>query len=242
MLNKERHQLIMGQVLRDIYNDAFLAPLLGFKGGTCARFFYGLPRFSVDLDFDLLVDNTITSNEILVKVENILKKYGIVKERHVKKHTIFLLLSYGEADRNIKVEVNTRLFAPNVKEHYTLEEYLGIPMMIAKRGYMFANKLAALTLRRKTAMRDVYDIWYFSKNTWDIDTEILKIRTGKTVKEYLNDCIGVIVRIKDSEILQGLGELLNEKEKNWVKNNLRSEAIFLLKNYLTVFGASQTMG
>jgi len=54
MLNKEKHQLIMGQILKDIYTDTSIAPLLGFKGGTCAYFFYGLPRFSVDLDFDLL--------------------------------------------------------------------------------------------------------------------------------------------------------------------------------------------
>ena len=43
----------MGQILKDIYTDVSISPLLGLKGGTCAYFFYGLPRFSVDLDFDL---------------------------------------------------------------------------------------------------------------------------------------------------------------------------------------------
>ena len=57
MLNREKHQLIMGQILKDIYTDVTISPLLGFKGGTCAYFFYNLPRFSVDLDFDLLVVN-----------------------------------------------------------------------------------------------------------------------------------------------------------------------------------------
>ena len=54
MPNREKHQLIMGRILKDIYADIAISPLLGFKGGTCAYFFYGLPRFSVDLDFDLL--------------------------------------------------------------------------------------------------------------------------------------------------------------------------------------------
>jgi len=30
MLNKEKHQLIMGRILRDIYSDAAIASLLGF--------------------------------------------------------------------------------------------------------------------------------------------------------------------------------------------------------------------
>ena len=47
----------MGRILKDIYTDVSIAPLLGFKGGTCAYLFYGLPRFSVDLDFDLLEVN-----------------------------------------------------------------------------------------------------------------------------------------------------------------------------------------
>ena len=45
MLNREKHQLIMGRILRDIYADASIASRLGFKGGTCAYFFYDLPRF-----------------------------------------------------------------------------------------------------------------------------------------------------------------------------------------------------
>jgi len=42
MLNREKHQLVMGRILRDIYADASIASLLGFKGGTCAYFFSSL--------------------------------------------------------------------------------------------------------------------------------------------------------------------------------------------------------
>ncbi|PIZ76423.1 hypothetical protein COY05_01425 [Candidatus Peregrinibacteria bacterium CG_4_10_14_0_2_um_filter_38_24] len=66
MLNKEKHQLIMGQILRDIYSDTEISSLLGFKGGTCAYFFYNLPRFSVDLDFDLLKQDLILKEKIFV--------------------------------------------------------------------------------------------------------------------------------------------------------------------------------
>ena len=234
MLNKEKHQLIMGQILRDMYGDVSVSSLIGFKGGTCAYFFYGLPRFSVDLDFDLFRADEATQKLVFEKVGNMLKKYGEIKDNHIKRNTIFFLLSYGDADHNIKVEVNIRILMPDNKEYYDMKEYLGISMLVGKKDYLFASKLSALTLRSETAMRDIYDIWYFAKNNWDINADVIKARTNKTIKEHLADCIPVIEEVKDNQILQGLGELLNEKEKTWVKTHLRKEAVFLLKNYMSV--------
>ena len=224
----------MGQILRDIYGDVSVSSLIGFKGGTCAYFFYGLPRFSVDLDFDLLSTDEATQKLVFKKIAIMLKKYGQLKDSRIKRNTVFFLLSYGDADNNIKIEVNTRALTPNIKENYENKEHLGISMLVAKKDYLFSSKLAALTLRKETAMRDVYDIWHFAKNNWDINPEIIRTRTKKTIKEHLTDCISVIEKIKDNEILQGIGELLNEKEKDWAKNNLRKEVIFLLKNYMSV--------
>jgi hypothetical protein len=81
------------------------------------------------------------------------------------------------------------------------------------------------------AMRDVFDIHYFAQNNWDIDREALLGQNGKTIKEQCLDCIAKIEKIKDNQILQGLGELLDEKQKIWVRERLRQETIFLLKNY-----------
>ena len=225
----------MGQILKDIYTDVSIGSLLGFKGGTCAYFFYNLPRFSVDLDFDLLSVSPENQKMVFEKIVAILSKYGSVKDQYIKRFTIFALLSYGDDDHNIKIEINVRKLADNIREHYELKEYLGILMVVAKKDYMFASKLAALTLRNETAMRDVYDIHYFAKNNWDINAEIIKERTGKTVKEYLAACVACIEKTKDSQILQGLGELVDgEKEKAWIKNHLKADAIFMLKNYLSV--------
>ena len=235
MLNREKHQLIMGQILKDIYSDIEISSLLGFKGGTCAYFFYKLPRFSVDLDFDLL--DVAAENQKLVfkKIVAILSQYGEVKDQYIKRYTVFALLSYGNEDHNIKIEINIRKLVENIKDHYELKEYLGISMLVAKTDYMFASKLATLTLRTETAMRDIYDIYYFAKNNWDINSEVILERSGKNMKEYLAECIAFIEKIKDNQILQGLGELVDsEKEKAWIKNHLRAEAVFMLKNYLAV--------
>jgi len=49
-----KHKINLTGILIDFYKDSLLSSSLGFKGGTAAMLFYGLPRFSVDLDFDYI--------------------------------------------------------------------------------------------------------------------------------------------------------------------------------------------
>lgn len=225
----------MGRILKDIYADVSISPLLGLKGGTCAYFFYGLPRFSVDLDFDLLEVTEENQKLVLKKIVAILSKYGTIKDQQVKRFTVFALLSYGGEDHNVKVEISVRKLTEDIKDLYEMKEYLGISMLAAKKDYLFAGKLAALTLRKEIAARDIYDIHYFGKNNWDINARTIQAITGKTAKEYLADCLDFIEKVKDNQMLRGLGELVDgEKEKNWIKNHLKADCIFTLKNYLSV--------
>src|SRR3989338_9367606 len=161
MLNKERHQLIMGQILRDIYSYTSISSLIGFKGGTCAYFFYGLPRFSVDLDFSLFTTDEATQKLVHEKIGGMLEKYGKVKDTYIKRNTILFLLSYGDADHNIKVEVNVRILIPDIREHYEVKEYLGISMLSGKKDYLFASKLAALTTRSETDNLSYRQAWRY---------------------------------------------------------------------------------
>lgn len=232
MLNEQKHRLIMGEILREIYSDTTTAPLLGFKGGTCAYFFYDLPRFSVDLDFDFLgKSDDARYKVILEKIGKILGKYGTVKDLRVKRFTIFGLLSYGTDEHNIKIEISIRSKFENRRVYYEIKEYAGISVLAAKKEYAFAMKLVALTQRKMLVMRDVYDVHFFIKNRWDIDESIIEIMTEKKLKDYLNDCIKAVEKIKDNHILDGLGELIGEKEKDWARNNLKKETLFQLKNY-----------
>lgn len=175
----------MGSILRDIYSDVEISSLVGLKGGTCAYFFYNLPRFSVDLDFDLFVTDEATQKMVFERVGELLKKYGEIKTSYIKKNTIFFLLSYGDTDHNIKIEINIRKILANLRDCFDVKEHLGIGMLTAKKDYLFAGKLAALVLRSSTAMRDIFDIRYFAENKWDINAEAVESLTGKTVKEHL---------------------------------------------------------
>jgi predicted nucleotidyltransferase component of viral defense system len=198
--------------------------MLGFKGGTATNFFYDLGRFSVDLDFDLL--NGDKEAYVFEKIEKILREYGTIKEKYRKKHTLLFVISYDKKSQNIKVEINRRVFG----SRYELKNYLGISMLImVVREDMFAHKLVAVLERAKTANRDVYDIWYFLKNRWPINKEIVEKRTKMSFRDHLKKCIEFIDSLSNRTILFGMGELLDEKQKAWVKTNLKKDTVFLLK-------------
>lgn len=223
MLDIQRHKMILMQILKDIYSDISIASLLGFKGGTACFLFYGLPRFSVDLDFDLL--DLKKEEEVFRKIENITGQYGEIKEKYRKTNTLFYLLSYEEKTRNIKTEISLRSFG----SAYEIKNYLGIPMLVMRKEDIFANKLVALLERKQFANRDLYDTWYFLKNRWDINQEIVRKRTKTEFKKYLEKLIVDIERLNTQRILAGLGDLLNEKQKSFVRKSLKDETIFLLK-------------
>jgi predicted nucleotidyltransferase component of viral defense system len=222
-LNITTHKNILIKILKDIYTDGSLGPLLGFKGGTAAYLFYDLDRFSVDLNFDLL--DEIKEQEVFDKVENIVKEYGTIKEKANKRHTLFILLSYNEEAQNIKIEINKRNFG----SQYEVKNYLGISMLVMKRKDMFAHKIVAMTERAKAANRDVFDVHFFLKNNWEINREIVEKRTKMKFAGYIKKCIKFVENIPDRGILSGTGELINEKQKAWTKSKLKQDTVFLLK-------------
>lgn len=223
LINKTTHKNILVQILKDIYTDITIGPILGFKGGTAANLFYGLERFSIDIDCDLLDESKI--NYVYEKLDKIIRKYGTIKEEYIKQNTIFFLLSYEKEARNIKVEINLRNFGTR----YEVRSYLGISMKVMVKEDMFAHKIVAMVERIGKTNRDIYDTWYFLKNNWPINKEIVERRTGMFFKDFLYKCIDTLEKMSDRGILAGMGDLLDEKQKIWAKANLRKDTIFLLK-------------
>jgi predicted nucleotidyltransferase component of viral defense system len=220
------HKNTLLHILKDIYSDSTIGPILGFKGGTAAYLFYDLCRFSVDLDFDLL--DSSQEEYVFEQVQKILEKYGLIKEARKKRFSFFYLLSYENKIHNaynIKIEINRRIFGSN----YEIKSYLGIPMKVMIRPDMAAHKLVAMLERIGTTNRDIFDTWFFLTNNWPINEKIIEIRTDMSIKEFLQQCITELESMSDRGILSGLGELLNVQQKIWVKKHLRTETIFLLK-------------
>lgn len=220
------HRNILIHLLKDIYTDQELSPILGFKGGTAAYLFYDLGRFSVDLDFDLL--DLDKEDVVFEKLKIILGKYGALKEARKKRFTFFYLLVYDNKMHNaynIKVEINLRNFG----SAYEVKSYLGISMKVMAQEDMAAHKLVAMVERMGKTNRDIFDVWFFLKNHWPINEKIIKKRTGLSVQQFLQKCIDMLENMSNRGILSGIGELLDAQQKVWVKEKLRSETIFLLK-------------
>lgn len=217
------HKTILFQILKDIYTDTSISPYLGFKGGTAAFMFYELERFSVDLDFDLLDDRK--EDLVFERVIDLVKKYGALKEAHKKRFNLFCMISYEEKARNIKVEINRRQFG----SAYEIKTYLGVSMLVMTKPDMFAHKLMAMLERIDGTSRDIFDVWFFLQKRFPINKTIVEKRSGMTFNQAIGKCIELLEKMDNRRILNGLGELLLPKQKDWARAKLREETIALLK-------------
>lgn len=225
-LNMTTHKNILIKILKDIFTDHSIGPIMGFKGGTAAHLFYGLNRFSVDLDFDLLERSD--EDVVFEGVRKILEKYGAVKKADKKRFNLFYILSCDDkvpGAQNIKVEINRREFG----SRYEVRTYLGISMNVMIREDMAAHKLVAMVERIGRTNRDIYDVWHFLEKDWPINSAIVETRTGLSFKNFLRQGIGLLEKMGDRQILAGMGEILTDKQKAWVKAHLRMDTIFLFK-------------
>lgn len=225
-LDTAKHKNILVKILKDIYTEASIAPLLGFKGGTAATLFYGLDRFSVDLDFDLL-DST-QEDYVFNHIKVLLERYGTLKEVQQKRFNLLYILSYNNKDinaQNVKVEVNRREFGSK----YEIKSFLGISMQVMVQEDMAAHKLCAMYERIGKTNRDIFDVQFFLAHDWPVNKKIVEDRMKMPYKEFLNNAIIALERFESRDILGGMGELLTTKQKAWTKANLVPETLFSLK-------------
>lgn len=222
-LDYSKHKTILLQILKDVYSDTTIAPYLGFKGGTAALLFYGLDRRSVDLDFDLLDDSQ--EAKVFETIQKIIASYGTITDSRSKRFNLLNIVSYAPGAQKIKVEVNRRNFG----SQYQVKTVLGISMLVMVEADMFAHKLMAMYERIGKTSRDIYDVYFFDKQNWEINKTIVEQRSGMSFKNTLAKCIELLEKMDNKHILDGLGELLTDSQKDWARAKLKNETIFLLK-------------
>lgn len=222
------HKQYLLRILLEFSRDPILSRNLAFKWWTALLLFYWLDRFSTDLDFDL-IKSDLSEDDILERIQNILKKLWNLKEIYNKRYTIFALLSYGELDYNIKIEINKRWLSWK----YSRKNLLWIELNVLDLKDMCANKFLALLGRNKLANRDIYDIFFILDNWFEINKELLEEKSSITFSEYINKCISLLEWLpKNYNILDWLWLTLNEEKKDFVKKRLITETIFLLKSMI----------
>jgi predicted nucleotidyltransferase component of viral defense system len=156
-----------------------------FQGGTCLRIFYGLNRFSEDLDFILKDPNcNFKLQPHLQSLSEELRAYGYnveiadrskagvaVKKAFIKDDSIGKVLNVKHAGKKgpfrkirIKLEIDTN--PPSGSE--TEIKYLDFPFVssvtVQNKLSLFAGKVHALLCREYIKGRDWYDfLWYTSQ-------------------------------------------------------------------------------
>ena len=220
---------MLSKVLLNIYKDPFLNRNLGFKGGTCAMFFYGLDRLSVDLDFDLLNNlDTKQRQKLIDQLGSILKQFGKITDFADKQNTILFEIKYQDYARRLKVEISKR----KLPASYQIKNFLGENIPIMKEEDLFAHKLLALLNRKWVANRDIYDIRFFLQKGIKPNPQIIKKLSGKDLKEYLQQVKKFIENYDFNKILYGLGELLEPSKKHFAKTKMKSQILGFLDFYL----------
>ena len=223
-LDITKHKTHLTNILLDVYKNSTLSPVLGFKGGTAAMLFYKLPRFSLDLDFDLLIQ----ADGVGDQMTQLLSAQYDIKDYSTKFNTLFWVVSYGTGLAHIKVEISTR---GNPYNHYSLVPFYGVTVKTMDIRDMIAHKLVASMERKSIANRDLFDIHYYLSSPYaaDINYDIIKHRTGKQPKDFYKSLLKFVSNRNTNKILVGLGEVLTESQKDWVKAKLIGELEGLIK-------------
>jgi predicted nucleotidyltransferase component of viral defense system len=186
---------VMQQVaLAGLYRGDFFEKA-AFYGGTCLRIFHGLPRFSEDMDFTLLrqdsdfhIENyfqpiidefkSVGRDVVITKKEK--KSFGKVESAFLKDDTdVYHLTFQTEKSVKVKIEIDT---APPL-EFLTELKLLLQPFSFMTRCVvlpdLYAGKMHALAFRawgQRVKGRDWYDFEWYVRHQVPLDFNHLRVR------------------------------------------------------------------
>lgn len=196
-------------ILNSIYKHNY-GKLMFFTGGTALRFFYNLPRFSEDLDFDTTDLDFGKFKNILGNIEKGLHKEGfssvISSERRknlfvAELNFIDLMRVYGITDKRgldlmIKIEVYKPRWGLETEANVlSLYGYNFSSILLAKAN-MLSEKLLALLNRKRG--RDIYDMLFMLKKKFPFDKRVLKAnRIEGMPKEFI---LGYLRKLPEKEL------------------------------------------
>ena len=135
-----------------------------------------------------------------------------------------ILPIYRNKRMNEKVEEYFKYYKGNRLENDSI--------FVMVKEDMFANKLMAMYERIGKTSRDVYDVYFFIKNNWPINKNLVEARAKMPFLKVLAECVDLLEKMNNRHILDGLGELFTEPQKDWARAKLRTETIFLLKAWI----------
>lgn len=234
-------------VLGYIYNSKEFRNLV-FKGGSCLRICFNLPRLSEDIDFDGEVD--------LLELESFLKEqfkkmgYSNLETKIQGEGRLYLkfpilknlgLAPKGESEKLfVKIEIGKDKLPHGDFSLTPISQY-GSNFLVRHYGLssLFSGKINAILERlwfkgKKNEVdikgRDFYDLWWFLQKkispNWKSLAVTQKIKNENELKKALRERLKVVTPYKLAFDLQNFltdAEFVNDFSKNYEE---------IIKNYL----------
>jgi predicted nucleotidyltransferase component of viral defense system len=226
-----RHEVMQQIVLAGLYRGGFFNKA-AFYGGTCLRIFYGVPRFSEDMDFSLLEPNK--SFRLENYFESIVREFNALgkeveiqkKEKKISTNIESAFLKDNTAiynvrfrtEKQIKIKIEVDINPPS--EFTTEYKLLLLPFSFMCRCYslpdLYAGKMHALlfrTWRNRVKGRDWYDFEWFVRNNTALNFEHFRQRAAQLNNLNLD--------ISPESFLIRLKEKIRQTKINLVKDDVR---------------------
>ena len=138
-----------------------------FYGGTALRIFYGLDRFSEDLDFSLMAPEGFDLGEYLPALEKEIRSYGLNFKAEERVKTAESAIQSALIKIKFEIDTNPPPFATFEHKYRLLPSPYEICLYDAPS--LFAGKVHAVLCRawkNRIKGRDLYDyVFYLSMNT-----------------------------------------------------------------------------
>ena len=210
--NKERENAV-----KEIMQEIALSGLshggffknVAFYGGTCLRIFYGLNRFSEDLDFALLNKNEpFEIEDYFQSLQNEFNSFGLsvdietkkkdnnadVKSAFIKANTLMLMMSFfpqsEEAKQivsNQRIKIKFEIDIDNPDGGITENKYRFLPapyeVQVFDESTLFAGKIHAILCRnykQHVKGRDYYDYLFYIAKGCKLNIQYLENKLKNT--------------------------------------------------------------
>ena len=219
-----------------------------FYGGTALRIFYGLNRFSEDMDFALLKPNLqFDLSKYFTFIEKEVKAYGLnltvskkdktqdsnITSAFLKGDTKEYILMFFPNEniqnttslKNIKIKFEVDINPPIGAKYDIKYKLLPSPHQVRlyDESSLFAGKIHAILCRNwqyRTKGRDLYDYIFYSSHNTKVNIEL--------IREKL---IASDVLKQDSEFnIENLKQLLYKKFKEIDYTNAKEDVITLIED------------
>jgi len=220
-----------------------------FYGGTALRIFYGLDRFSEDLDFSLITpDSNFDFNDFIPILEKEIASYGLnfkieakikskdsdIKSAFLKGNTrehILLFFSDEQTARSvsnndvIKIKFEVDINPPDFASFEKKYQLIPIPYEITLYDMpsLFAGKIHAVICRswnNRIKGRDLYDYIFYIANNTTVNLKHLSARLAQT---------GVILDT-DNFTIEMLRNMLCERFDNIDFEGAKQDVLPFIKN------------